>query len=165
MPDKSLYIFAGYDEMTDAHLTSIQNKLFACGFTGKQTRNIPQHITMGSLPSTAENEQKLAALLHALSENTAAFEVTFNHVGIFGGMRVLFLAPDVNADLLNLKEQIESSYNWTPHSTTLIDDPEIIYKALPIVMNNFSAFSGRVTTLHLYEFFPTRHILSVALKA
>lgn len=41
------------------------------------------------------------------------------------------------------------------------DNPDTIYKALPLVMNEFSAFDGKVTSLHLYEFFPTRHILSV----
>ena len=43
----------------------------------------------------------------------------------------------------------------------LIDQPETIYRALPVLMEDFSAFQGRVHALHLYEFFPTRHILSV----
>lgn len=45
----------------------------------------------------------------------------------------------------------------------LIDEKETIPKALPIVMDAFSSFSGKVTTLHLYEFWPARHILSVQL--
>lgn len=28
-----------------------------------------------------------------------SFEVTFNHIGIFGGARVLFVAPDSNDKL------------------------------------------------------------------
>jgi hypothetical protein len=41
--------------------------------------------------------------------------------------------------------------------------PDVVYKAIPVVMENFSAFAGKVDTLHLYEFFPTRHIISVKL--
>ena len=82
-------------------------------------------------------------------------------MGIFGGSSVLFIAPDPNRGLLELKERFGDSYNWTPHTTMIIDKPENVIKALPLVMNEFTAFSGKVTSLHLYEFFPTRHILSV----
>ncbi|MBP3705115.1 MAG: 2'-5' RNA ligase family protein [Clostridia bacterium] len=160
MADKALYILAGYDEITDAHLAAIQQKLYDAGFSGSQTRIFP-HITLGSFPT--EMEQELVEKLEAVSENTDSFEVTFNHAGIFGGTRVLFIAPDVNHKLLDLKEQFGGSYNWTPHTTMLIDDPEVIFKALPVVMDEFSSFSGSVTKLHLYEFFPARHILSVNL--
>jgi len=161
MSDKALYVLAGYDEPTKAHLSAIQNKLYETGFTGTQTRIFP-HITVGSFP--VDKEAELVSLLQTLANTAAPFEVTFNHVGIFGGARVLFIAPDTNKALLDLKEHFGSAYNWTPHTTMLIDDPEVICKALPHVMENFSAFSGNVTTLHLYEFFPSRHILSVDLN-
>ena len=159
MSEKALYILAGYDDVTEMHLASIQNNLYEHGFTGTHTKNIPQHITLGSFPTEKENE--LVDLLCKLSSEVPSFEITFNHIGIFGGARVLFVAPDPNEQLLRLKEMFGDSYNWTPHTTMLIDNPDTIYKALPIVMNNFSAFKGKVTALHLYEFFPTRHIMSV----
>jgi len=161
MADKALYILAGYDDMTEEHLSSIQNRLYDEGFIGTHTKNIPQHITLGSFPT--EKEQELICDLKRLSKTVAPFEITFNHVGIFGGARVLFIAPDSSEKLLCLKKHFGSAYNWTPHTTMLIDAPDTIYKALPVVMENFSAFSGKVTALHLYEFFPTRHILSVTL--
>ena len=46
----------------------------------------------------------------------------------------------------------------------LIDEPENIQKAVPLVMKEFSSFNGKVTNLHLYEFWPTRHILTVHLE-
>ena len=160
MADKALYLLAGYDEITDAHLAAIQQKLYDAGFSGTQTRIFP-HITLGSWPT--EMEQEVIEKIEAVSGSTDSFEVTFNHAGIFGGARVLFIAPDVNRALLDLKEQFGDSYNWTPHTTMLIDDPDVVFKALPVVMDEFSSFSGNVTTLHLYEFFPARHILSVNL--
>lgn len=159
MTNKALFILAGYDDKTDSYLSSIQEKLYQRGFTGTHTKNIPQHITLGSF--SVDKESMRIDLLKKISRQTKGFEVTFNHVGIFGGSKVLFIAPDTNDKLLCLKEQFGSSYGWTPHTTMLIDKPDIILEALPYVMNEFSSFSGKITTLHLYEFFPTRHIMTV----
>ena len=162
MDNKALYILAGYDNATDTHLSDIQNKLYDLGFTGTHTKNIPQHITLGSFPT--EKEENLITELKKISKEISPFEITFNHVGIFGGSKVLFIAPDCSEELLKLKENFGSSYNWTPHTTMLVDTPDMIYRALPTVMEQFSAFSGKITTLHLYEFFPTRYITSVELN-
>ena len=162
MSDKALYVLAGYDEITDMRLSNIQNILYENGFTGTHTKNIPQHITLGSFPT--EKETELIDLLQRLSIEVPSFEITFNHIGVFGGARVLFVAPDSNEQLLSLKEMFGDSYNWTPHTTMLIDNPDTIYKAIPFVMEKFSAFKGRITSLHLHEFFPTRQIVSIWFK-
>lgn len=159
---KALYILAGYDAATEARLSGIQNRVYEAGFTGTHTKNIPQHITLASFPT--DKEADLVELLSATALSVSSFAVTFNHIGIFCGSHVLFVAPDTNAQLLELQERFASSEGWTPHTTMLIDEPEAVYRALPVVMEAFSAFSGTVATLHLYEFFPTRHILSVSLR-
>ncbi len=159
MSDKALYVLAGYDDKTEKHLSNIQNKLYEHGFVGTHTKNIPQHITLGSFSTDKESELK--NLLQEVSKQIKPFEITFNHIGIFGGSRVLFVAPDTNHKLLDLKERFGDSYNWTPHTTMIIDNPDTIFEALPFLMNEFAAFDGKITSLHLYEFFPTRHILSV----
>ena len=159
MADKALYILAGYDDATEMRLAALQNKLYEHGFTGTHTKNIPQHITLGSFPT--EKERELTELLQKLSEEVSSFDISFNHVGIFAGGYVLFIAPDHNAALLKLKENFGDSFDWTAHTTMLIDQPETVCAALPILMKDFTAFRGRVNALHLYEFFPTRHILSV----
>lgn len=158
---KALYILAGYDDNTEKYLSGIQNKLYESGFVGTQTKNIPMHTTLGSFP--CEKEEELVEFLKKLSEETKAFEVTFNHIGMFGGGNVLFIAPDANHRLLDLKEKFGSSYNWAAHTTMLIDDARVVQQALPVVLEQFKAFSGKVSKLHLYEFFPTRHIISVDL--
>ena len=162
MADKAIYILAGYDSDTEQYLSSLQNALYEAGFSGQQTKNIPQHITLDSFP--VEMEQELIDRLQVLSKDTKAFSMAFSHIGIFSGSKVLFVAPDTNRELLELKELFGPPENWTPHTTMLIDEPEIILQAAPILLERFSPFSGRVTALHLYEFWPTRHILSVDLK-
>lgn len=162
MAEKALYILAGYDAESDKRLSELQNKLYEQGFSGEHTKDIPQHITLGSYPN--EKEGALIEQMRKIAESGKLVEVALNHVGVFPGAKVLFVAPDINRELLELKESFgESSdvFDWTPHTTMLIDEPETIYKALPSVMESFVPFKGKIAVLHLYEFFPTRHILSV----
>lgn len=160
--NKYLCVMAGYDEATAAYLSTIQKRLYSCGFGGRETRGLPQHITLGTY--SVELEDIISEKVRSVAENTKSFDITFNHTGIFQGGQVLFIAPDTNAELLKLKEHFGDSFGWTAHSTMLIDDTERLIDALPIVLNNFSSYAGKVTTLYLYEFFPTRHILTVNLN-
>lgn len=160
--DKFLCVLAGYDEETEARLAALQNQLYRQGFTGTQSKDIPLHITLGAFPPPEEE-----ALKEAMSQAARAcrpFEVDFEHIGVFGGSKVLFVAPDINRPLLRLKEHFGPSSRWTPHTTMLMDRPETVYRALPILAEGFQAFQGQVTSLHLYEFWPARHILSLPLS-
>jgi 2'-5' RNA ligase len=147
---------AGYDEATEKSLAGIQQKLYDRGYIGEHTKNLPQHITLGTFE--VEREEEIKDLVCRIAKEAKAFSITFNHVGIFGGAKVLFVAPDPNRSLLELKQLFGNSYGWTPHTTMLIDQPERIYESLPVVMEEFKTFEGKVTSLHLYEFWPTRFI-------
>lgn len=97
----------------------------------------------------------------------APVEVHISHVGIFAGGKVLFGAPDMSRELTALhdacaKETI-STYPWTPHATILIEEPETVYAALPVLMKSFHPFVGKITRLHLCAFWPTREIAAVDL--
>ena len=153
---------AGYDDDTENHLAGIQKKLYAVGLTGQHTKNIPQHITLQTYPT--EQEAEVVQMVQKIAAETASFDVCFSHIGIFTGGRVLFIAPDKDTALIALKEKFGPSFDWTPHTTMLIDNPENIQTAVPLVMKEFSSFHGKVTCLHLYEFWPTRHILTVNLE-
>lgn len=162
MSDRFLCVLAGYDNNTEDHLCALQRSLYDTGFSGMQTKGIPMHFTIGYADRAAEDD--LIAQLKRIASQTSSFDVTFNHIGIFGGGRVLFIAPDVSHAMLDLKEAFGGSDNWTAHTTMLIDEPDTIRAALPILTDGFSAFRGRVTQLHLYEFQPPRHILTVQLE-
>ena len=162
MADKALYILAGFDSNAESYLSSMQNALYEKGFSGKHTKNIPMHITLDSFP--VEMEGELIERLQAISGETKEFDLSFSHVGIFAGARVLFVASDINKELLELKGIFGKTEGWVPHTTMIIDEPEVIMRAAPIILDGFSPFLGKVTTLHLYEFWPTRHILSVDLR-
>lgn len=156
MEDKFLCVMAGYDEPTEKELVALQRKLYDKGYVGEHTKGIPQHITLGTFEVSREREIK--ELVKAVSESTEAFHITFSHIGLFTGGKVLFIAPDMNRELLELKEKFGESRGWAPHTTMLIDEPEVIHKALPVVVENFKSFEGRIECIYLYEFWPTRFI-------
>ena len=159
MENKFLCIMAGYDDNTERQLSEIQNKLYEKGFCGNHTKDLPQHITLGTFP--VDKERELVNLLKKVAKETRRFDITFNHIGIFGGSQVLFIAPDTNYSLLKLKENFGESFDWTPHTTMLIDNVENIFSATKILTEKFSSFQGQVQNIHLYEFFPSRHILTL----
>ena len=168
MAEKLLYVLAGYDDATQEKLSAMQNKLYELGFSGMQTKNIPMHFTLGSFDVSREEELK--ERLIRLSKSVREFAVDFNKIGLFQNPseHVLFVKPEENREMLALREHFQDNvdvFSWEAHTTLLIDKPEVIQVAQKHVLEEFRPFSGKVTTLHLYEFFPARHILSVWLTA
>ena len=167
MTDKALYVLAGYDDETEKTLSGIQHKLYDLGFSGVQTKNIPMHFTLGSY--AADREEELKERLRKAAETHQAFSVSFNHTGLFRLPEndVLFITPEASREMLLLKDSFRDSrdaFDWSPHTTLLIDRPDVIREALSPVLDEFSPFEGKASFLHLYEFWPARHILSVQLK-
>lgn len=160
MEEKLLYVMAQYDEETERKFNKIQKSLLDAGFKGKQTPNFPKHITLGSFE--LDKEEELKEKIKKLCSNTKKMQISFDSIGLFG-MEVLFIAPTVTHELLDLQEYFNSSYNnnfnWVAHTTVLVDSPEIVQKSLPIVAKNFCSFSGYIESISLYEFTPSRFIL------
>lgn len=162
MADKALYVLAGFDSDTEKRLWSLQNALFDAGFTGgRQTKGLFPHITLGTFP--VREEETLKRRLRDAAGRRGEFALAFNHVGLFGGGEVLFVAPDVNAELLELRARFEDGCSWTPHVTMLIENSPVIARAVPRLLDRFSGFTGRVNRICLYEFQPSRHILTLKL--
>lgn len=147
-----LCAMAVYDHKTQARIEEIRARLVQAGFVGQQTKNLPHHITLGIF-QPEEQDDALGAMEEALRQ-TRGFPVTFNHVGVFGGGKMLFLAPDTNRELLALKEHFGTSWGWTAHTTLLIDLPARVCQALPLALEGFEAFEGRVAGVQLYQFCP-----------
>lgn len=160
MKDKFLCVMAQFDIETEQKLKEIQQILKDKGFVGKQTPNLPNHITLGSFDIL--KEAMIIEKIKMVSKQFHKFDIKLNNIGLFG-LNVLFIAPSVNHELLNLQENFNEDFadglGWTPHTTMLIDDQETILKALPYVAENFKSFTGRIEAISLYEFWPTRFIL------
>jgi hypothetical protein len=72
-----------------------------------------------------------------------------------------------SAELAALRETCKpdtpEEYPWTPHATILIDAPDVVYAAIPVLMKSFVPFAGTITRLHLCAFWPTREIAAAEL--
>jgi len=160
MKDKFLCVMAQYDKVTELKLKEIQKLLSDNGFVGKQTPDLPNHITIGSF--NISQEELIKEKVKMVSKQFDSFDIKLNSIGLFG-LDVLFIAPSVNHELLNLQQYFNNDYadgfGWTAHTTMLIDNQETIQKALPYVANNFKSFTGKIESISLYEFWPTRFIL------
>lgn len=174
MKNKYLCVMALFDEETNFKFRTIQEQLEGDGFN---TSSVPPHITLGAYVGLEEKD--LLNWVDEFCNATEKFEVNFNHLGLFS-LNVLFLAPRVSNELINFHKNFHEKYddccgqvgynytfksnNWTPHSSILVDEPEIILKALPVVNNNFKPFHGKIVALTLCEFSPMKIIKTFELK-
>ncbi|MDN3955972.1 2'-5' RNA ligase family protein [Sporolactobacillus laevolacticus] len=165
MAEKMLYVLAQFDHESQAKFRELQSALVKSGIIGKQTPDIPYHLTLGSFDLNQETELKKR--LQMVCEGASSFEVTLSHIGLFG-LNVLFLAPNVTHELLDLQSHFahgsRDAFEWTAHATLLLDESNKIQKALPIVAENFKPFRARIDCVSLYEFWPVRHISDCKLK-
>ncbi len=166
MAEQFLTLMADLDEESQRRLSGWYNELRKAGFTGTQTPGLPYHISMSSFPLDRESEAVETAKRAAAG--SAPVPVHFSHIGMFAGGRILFAAPERNPELDLLHEACRSAapqeHPWTPHTTLLIDEPETVHAALPVLVSSFVPFAGKIVRLHLCAFWPTREILSVDLS-
>ena len=165
MQDKALYLLAKFDEETQSILAGYYAVLRQNGFTGNQTKNIPYHFTLGS--RSIDCEEQTVNDLEKICSATHCFEINIAHIGLFG-LNVLFISPNMNFELLKLQQSFfpdsgNGYHFWTAHATLLIDEPEVIQKALPVVAKEFKPMKARIESVALYEFFPTRFIRECSL--
>ena len=164
MAEEFLTLMADLDDESQSIMSGWYAKLLAEGFTGVQTPDLPFHISLGCF--SLEKESDVVNEMKALAERFPVVPVHISHIGLFAGGKVLFAAPDMNpAGLLELRQAIKTetqeTFPWTPHATILIDESETIQKALPILLEQFQPFMGKITRLHLCAFWPTREIAAV----
>ncbi len=166
MAETFLTLMADYDMAAQFRMDGWYNAIQRAGFSGTQTPGLNHHISLATFPVEAEAEA--IALTKRIAAEYAPVEVHVSHVGLFAGSRVLFAAPESNPALTALQRACAddrplNGHPWTPHTTMLIDTPENIVAALPVLMEKFEPFRGRITHLHLCAFWPTREILRVPL--
>lgn len=166
MAEEFLTLMADLDPESQRTLGGWYNKLQQAGFTGEQTPGLPFHISLACF--SLDREAEAVREIEELAGRFSAVPVHISHIGLFAGGRILYAAPDMNPqDLLSLRRAIKTEtrdkYPWTPHATLLIDQPETIQRALPVLLDHFHPFMATVTRLHLCAFWPTREIAAAAL--
>lgn len=167
MAEQFLTLMADLDDESQAIMGEWYEKLKKSGFVGVQTPGLPFHISMATF--SLDKEQEVVEEMQRLAKSFSAIPVHISHIGTFAGGKVLFGAPDMSfPKLCSLREAIHvetsEKFPWTPHATIMIDEPETIGRALPVLLKSFHPFMGKITRLHLCAFWPTREIMSVELR-
>lgn len=166
MAESFICLMADLDEGVQKNMTAWYEELQKEGFTGTQTPNLPYHISLATYP--LEMEDEVVENIKKVAEEFSQVEVHLSHMGIFAGGQVLFAAPERNPELDKLQEAcqmgVPQQYGFTPHTTILIDKPEVVQAAIPTFVKCFQPMVSKVTRLHLCAFWPTREILALNLK-
>lgn len=166
MAEEFLCLMAEYCEEDQEKIDRWYNALQAAGFQGQQTPGLKHHLSIATFP--LEQEEAAKALVHRLAARLASRKAAIRHVGVMPGGRVLFAAPDMTEELVQLQkatgcEQV-GGHLWLPHTTMLMDEPEVIGRALPVLMQHFTPLLATIDRLELCAFWPARHILTLELK-
>lgn len=166
MAEQFLTLMADYGEADQARISVWYDALQNAGFTGTQTPGLNHHISLATFP--LEQEEEAIALTKSIAAEFAPVDVAIRHVGVMPGGRCLFAAPDMSPALTALQQACAqgrplNGYPWLPHTTLLIDAPEVIGAALPTLMQTFTPIMAKITRLHLCAFWPTREIITAEL--
>ena len=166
MAEQFLTLMADLDDEAQVRMSGWYHSLQEAGFTGVQTPGLPYHISLSTFPLNQEKEA--AEIARKAAAEYAPVPVHLSHIGLFAGGKVLFAAPEKDAELAALQTACRSGapqqYPWTPHATILIDEPETVLAAMPVFLKAFVPFAARITRLHLCAFWPTREIGSFILE-
>lgn len=160
MAEQFLTLMADLDQAAQERLSGWYRDLRNAGFTGVQTPDIPYHISLSAF--SLDQEKEAAGIARRAAAAFAPVPVHLSHLGLFAGGKILFAAPEKDPELSALHKACESSvpqeHPWTPHTTILIDEPDTVHAALPVVIRSFVPFTAKITRLHLCAFWPIREI-------
>ena len=166
MAERFLTLMADLDDEAQARMSGWYQSLQEAGFTGVQMPGLPYHISLATFP--LDQEKEAAEIARKAAAEFAPVPVHLSHIGMFAGGKVLFAAPEKDAELAALqaacRSDVPQQYPWTPHATILIDEPETVLAAMPVFLKAFVPFTARITRLHLCAFWPTREIGSFILE-
>ena len=161
MQEKFLGLMAQFNDETQHIFTGHYDILCQNGFIGNQIKNIPYHITLGN-HAISYGDKQLCDDLERICSETSCININLSYIGLFD-LKVLFVAPNMNFELLKLQNSFFNNcgngyHSWAAHVTLLMDEPVNILKALPIAVEHFEPFKAQIESVALYEFYPARLI-------
>jgi len=165
MNDKFLTVYAILDDQTQKELAKIQGEIKKLGLVGSQT-NMPFHISLGSYKADMESE--LIEKIKQVCKENMCFDLNLSKINSFGS-RVLFVEPEINQNLLDLRKIFNHDFNpnfdWHAHITLFIDDLGGQFEqAKEIASKLFVKSQAKIVGISMGEFFPKRDIVEENLQ-
>lgn len=157
MPSQALCTMALLDDASNQKLLNLRHSLHAAGLG---VLPLPTHITLGIYETAPQ--QPLLDWTADFARRQPPLEVHFSHIGMFEG-GTCFCALLVNNPLLALHTTYHLKFDeasgskgqrymlaqrqWVPHCTLFMGSTQQARLALPILAEEFTAFSGRIEAL------------------
>ncbi len=100
MAEQFLTLMADLDDDTQTRISRWYHDLKEAGFAGTQTLGLLYYISLAKFPLS--EERAAIEILQRAAVEFSAVPVHISHIGIFAPGKVLFAAPEINADLAAL---------------------------------------------------------------
>jgi len=162
-----------FDEATDEAVRAIWHRLADAGIsTGALVNGARPHISLGGCQEL--DATRFRSALMSFAHKSPPLEFALASVGVFPTAEgVVFLAPAVTRDLLNLHEAIHTVFaeyavspwtlylpgNWVPHCTLALNLPQDrIAAAVDLCRDAALPIQGRFERVGLTQFPPLTHL-------
>ena len=97
MAEQFLTLMADLSDEAQVRMSGWYQSLQEAGFTGVQTPGLPYHISLATFP--LDQEKEAAEIARKAAAEFAPVPVHLSHIGMFAGGKVLFAAPEKDAEL------------------------------------------------------------------
>jgi 2'-5' RNA ligase len=168
MSSAGSYLLVELDDNAQLKIKEFEKILMENNLTGKQTKDVPYHITLCYY--SLDRENYLKSLMEKIEKEKIfnKIKIIFESFGLFG-LNVLFLNPSMNKKLIELYDYVKiNSFNenddLAAHTTLLIDEPENILKILPKIVKDYKPIDGKIKKISLYDIFHKKFIKRIELN-
>ena len=165
------------DDATAAVVRVLWRDLAAAGFRFMHDSGANPHVSLAIWDDV--DRPALETGLAAYAAATPALDVVFSRVDAFTSTGVVFLAPDVNAGLLDAHAGCHQRLGafgreawphyapgvWVPHCTLAMDIPDGLDRALGVARKAVLPLRGRLVRAELVAFRPVRCLAAARLAA
>ena len=172
--EKTLCVMGTFDALAESRFEAIKAKIRASGC--EVDAQLP-HLTFGIYSGVGRAE--MARFIGDVAENLNKTRLFFGHVGVFPESEVLFAAPGVTQELLDMHAKIHARYDdfcfdkdclyslrdnkWIPHITLAMPRDCPAQDVLAVILDGFTPFEGEITRIRITEQEPLTLVASFEL--
>ena len=160
--EKTLCVMGTFDANTQARYEAIKEKV---RLSGCEVDAQPPHLTFGIFSGVSRAE--MVRFIEEITGDMRKTQLFFGHVGVFPESEVLFAAPSVTQELLDMHAAIHARYDdfcfdknclyslqggkWIPHITLATPKNCLPQDVLAIILEEFTPFEGELTHIRITE--------------
>jgi 2'-5' RNA ligase len=173
--EKTLCVMGTFDAETEARFEAIKAKI---RLSDCEVDEQPPHLTFGIYSGVSREE--MVRFIEGVAEGLSKTQLFFGLVGVFPESEVLFAAPSVTQELLDMHAKLHARYDdfcfdknclyslqggkWIPHITLATPRDCQAQDMLAIILDEFTPFQGEITHLRITEQEPLVEVASFALS-